>query len=189
MGIQHKMLKVLNRYHGDNDFHTNPQIPAEIEHYARAALDIPDDEYVMALMRTSFSKFVRGLVIGRDGIYWLNGPEVKTDVNRLTWRELSERKAGFKTSPTTLILGEDAVFNNKGSLNKPAIVMNVLDLVIEVYDSQEEDSDGFIFDPESESEIVRSIPDNKAELKAIIVAQNEDPDGFITGLFKKFFKK
>ena len=98
MDMLDEMLRILSLYNGENDVKANPEVPQEIEHYARAALEISDDEYVMATIRTSFTKFHRGLVIGREGIYWLNSVEVKTDVNRLTWREMSERKLQFRKS-------------------------------------------------------------------------------------------
>lgn len=166
MDMLDEVLRILSLYHGENDFNANPHVPSEIEHYARAALDIPDDEYLMATIRTSFTKFHRGLVIGRDGIYWLNSVEIKTDVNHLSWRELSERKRQFRTKAKTVILGDDTVFDNSGSINTPKSVINILDVLIERYETQEAVSDGFIFEGKHLDTLIRSIPQNKAELKA-----------------------
>ncbi|MEH6453979.1 MAG: hypothetical protein V7782_13170 [Psychromonas sp.] len=189
--MQDEMLEVLTLYHGVDDFEDNPYVPEKIEHYARASLDISDDEYIMATMRTSFGKFYRGLVIGRDGIYWLNGPLVETTVNQLTWRELSERKSQFKALPRTVSFGDGAVFDNKGSLNKTRLVINILDLLIDRYDTQEGDSDGFVFDPKKSDALVRSIPADKVALKAENIDHSAtiSTGDFIINTLKKLFGK
>lgn len=190
MDMQDEMLGVLTLYHGENDFDVNPYIPSKIEHYARASLDIADDEYIMATMRTSFGKFHRGLVIGNKGIYWLNSPLVETNVNHLTWRELSERKSQFRSHPRSVSFGDGAVFDNKGSLNKSSFVLNILDLLIIRYEKQEVESDGFVFDPTKVHTLGRSIPNNKAELKADNVdhtAEMQSASYFFKSMFNKLF--
>ncbi|TEW55305.1 hypothetical protein E2R68_06005 [Psychromonas sp. RZ22] len=166
MIVLDEIVKILTFYHGENNFNMNPLVPREIEHYARAVLDIPDDEYVLAAMRTSFTKFHRGIVIGRDGIYWQNDIKVETSVNFLTWRQMSEQKSSFRARRTTVELGNGAVFDNTGSLNKTSVMINILDLLIDKYEEQETDRDGFVFDGLDLSELMRSVPENKAELKA-----------------------
>lgn len=166
MDMLDEMLRILSLYNGENDVKANPDVPQEIEHYARAALDIADDEYVMATIRTSFTKFHRGLVIGRDGIYWLNSVEVPTDVNRLSWREMSERKLQIRPKGKTVTLGEETVFDNAGSINPPKAIIHFLYVLTDLYESQEEDSDGFIFSKEHLHLLTRDIPRNKAALKA-----------------------
>jgi len=188
--MQDKMLGVLTLFHGENDFDVAPYVPTKIEHYARASLDIADDVYIMATMRTSFGKFYRGLVFANDGIHWLNGPLVETDVNHLSWRELSERKAGFKTTPRTVDFGNGTVFNNKGSLNKSSFILNIIDLLIARYEEQEAKSDGFVFDKDGTDRVVRAIPTNKAELKAENIDHSAKTESVsIGGLFKKLFAK
>lgn len=188
--MQDKMLGVLTLFHGENDFDVAPYVPTKIEHYARASLDISDDVYIMATMRTSFGKFYRGLVFANDGIHWLNGPLVETDVNHLTWRELSERKEHFKTTPRTVDFGNGTVFNNKGSLNKSSFILNIIDLLIARYEEQEAKSDGFVFDKNGTDRVVRAIPDNKAELKADNIDHSAKTESTsIGGLFKKLFNK
>ena len=184
--MQDKMLGVLTLFHGENDFDVAPYVPTKIEHYARASLDISDDVYIMATMRTSFGKFYRGLVFANDGIHWLNGPLVATDVNHLTWRELSERKADFKTTPLTVNFGNGTVFNNKGSLNKSSFILNIIDLLIVRYEEQEAEGDGFVFSPDGTDRVVRSIPTNKAELKADNVDHSATTEA---GPIAKFFQK
>ena len=184
--MQDKMLEVLTLFHGENDFDVAPYVPVKIEHYARASLDIADDVYIMATMRTSFGKFYRGLVFANDGIHWLNGPLVETDVNHLTWRELSERKADFKTHPKSVDFGNGTVFNNRGSLNKSSFILNIIDLLIERYEAQEAEGDGFIFDKNGTDRVVRQIPTNKAELKADNIDHSAPTE---IGPIAKFFKK
>lgn len=192
MDMQDEMLSVLTLYHGENDFDVSPYVPSVIEQYARASLDIADDDYVMATMRTSFGKFYRGLVFTRDGIYWLNSPMVKTTSNHLTWRELSARKSQFRSHPRSVTLGDGAVFDNKGSLNKSSFIINILDLLIARYEMQEVDSDGFVFDDEKTHTLLRSIPADKAQLKI----ENTDSTAemlsisyVISNLFKKLFTR
>lgn len=143
----------------------NPLVPKDVEHYARAVLDIPDDEYILAAMRTSFTQFHRGIVIGRDAIYWRNDHKVITSVNKLTWNELSQQKEQFRARRRTVELGNGAIFDNIGSLNKTSIIINLLDLLIDRYQSQNSPAEGFIFDEKEMVELVRSIPNNKEELK------------------------
>lgn len=166
MDMLDEMLRILSVYNGENDVKANPHVPQEIEHYARAALEISDDEYIMATIRNSFTKFHRGLVIGRDGIYWLNSVEIPTDVNRLTWREMSERKPQFRPKGKSVSLGGDTVFDNAGSINSPKAIINLLDVLVDHYDTQEEDSDGFVFGNLHLHLITRDIPRDKAQLKA-----------------------
>lgn len=187
--MQDKMLGILTLYHGD-DFDVTPYLKPEIEHYARASLDIPDDVYLMATMRTSFGKFYRGIVFASDGLYWLNGPLVETSVNHLSWRELSERKSEFSTTPRTIIFGGGAVFNNKGSLNKTSFILNIVDLLIARYEEQEIDADGFVFSPEGIDRATRSIPTNKAQLKAENIDHTAtDEPVSIASFIKKLFGK
>jgi len=190
--MQDQMLSVLTLYHGENDFDVSPYVPSNIEQYARASLDIADDDYVMATMRTSFGKFYRGLVFTRDGIYWLNSPTVKTTCNHLSWRELSERKSQFRSHPRSVSLGDGAVFDNKGSLNKSSLIINIIDLLIARYEMQEAGSDGFVFDDEKTHTLLRSIPADKAQLKL----ENTDSTAemltisyFFSNLFKKIFTR
>jgi len=188
--MQDKMLGVLTLFHGENDFDVAPYVPTKIEHYARASLDISDDVYIMATMRTSFGKFYRGLVFANDGIHWLNGPLVETNVNHLTWRELSARKADFKTTPRTVDFGQGAVFNNKGSLNKSSFVLNIIDLLIVRYEEQEAVSEGFVFNGHDIDRLVRAIPDNKAALKADNIDHSASTEsGSIVTFFKKLIGK
>ncbi|GLS92211.1 hypothetical protein GCM10007916_32810 [Psychromonas marina] len=192
MDMQDEMLGVLTLYHGENDFDVNPYIPSKIEHYARASLGISDDDYIMATMRTSFGKFHRGLVISRDGIYWLNSPLVETNVNHLSWRELSDRKSKFRSHPRSVSLGDGAVFDNKGSLNKSSFIINILDLLIVRYEAQEIESDGFVFDQTKVHTLGRSIPDDKETLKAENIdhtAPTADIGSFINNVVKKLFGK
>ena len=188
MIMQDEVQRILMFYHGDNNFNMSPHIPEDIEHYARAVLDISDDDYVVAAMRTSFTKFHKGLVYCCSGIYWRNGPKFETTVNHLTWRELSERKSNFKALPRTVDLGDGAVIDNTGSLNKTSTVINMIDLLIAKYEQQEIESDGLVFDS---SEIITfeiNIPANKAELKSenakVEAAQNYG-NSFFSDLFKK----
>lgn len=192
MDMQDEMLGVLTLYHGENDFDVSPYVPSDIEQYARASLDISDDDYVMATMRTSFGKFYRGLVFTREGIFWINSPQVKTTTNHLSWQELSERKTLFRSHPRSVTLGEGAVFDNKGSLNKSSFIINILDLLIARYEMQEVDSSGFVFDDEKTHTLLRSIPKDKAQLKI----ENTDSTAemltvsyFISNLFKKLFRR
>ncbi|MEI6897676.1 MAG: hypothetical protein V5786_09380 [Psychromonas sp.] len=190
--MQDEMLSVLTLFHGENDFNVNPYIPTKIEHYARASLDISDDDYLMATMRTSFGKFYRGLVITRNGIYWLNGPMVKTNINQLTWREMSERKNTFQSHSRIVNLGEGAVFDNKGSLNKTSLLLNIFDLLIIRYEAQETDSDGFVFSGKNIDRLVRSIPTDKETLKAENIdhtASTISTSDRIAHLFKKLLGK
>jgi len=188
MDMQDEMLGVLTLYHGENDFDVNPYIPSKIEHYARASLDISDDDYIMATMRTSFGKFYRGLVISRDGIHWINSPMVETTVNHLTWRQLSERKSQFRSHPRSVSLGDGAVFDNKGSLNKSSLIVNIIDLLIVRYEAQEIESDGFVFDPTKVHTLVRSIPSDKEWLKADNIdhtAEMHSASYFFKSMFNK----
>jgi len=185
-------MKVLTYYHGENNFNMNPLIPKDIEHYARAILDIPDDEYVLAAMRTSFTQFHRGIVIGRDAIYWRNDHKVETSVNKLTWNELSQQKSQFRARRRTVELGNGAVFDNIGSLNKTSIMINLLDLLIDRYQSQSTPSDGFIFDEAEIHELQKSIPNNKQELKKQCAESAADAEtvsffSIISSLLKKLF--
>jgi len=141
-----------------------PHVPEEIEHYARAALDIDDDDIVLATIRLSFTKFHRGFVITRNGLFWRNGPKVETTVNHLSWRELSLRKSNFRPKPKSIDLGNGDAIDNTGSMNKTSAVINFLDLLIDKYSEQKLDSDGFVFESSNE-ELTRNIPSNKAELK------------------------
>lgn len=194
MNMQDEVFKILTYYHGENNFNMNPLVPTEIEHYARAVLDIPDEEFVLAAMRTSFTKFHRGLVIGRDAIYWRNDHKIETTVNQLSWKELSERKSKFRSRRRVVELGEGAVFDNIGSLNKPSTIINLLDLLIDKYNTQESDSIGFEFSKQDIEKLVRSVPDNKSEIKAESAATAADAEtvsfvSIITSLFKKLTKK
>jgi len=187
-----EVMKVLTYYHGENNFNMNPLIPKDVEHYARAILDIPDDEYVLAAMRTSFTQFHRGIVIGRDAIYWRNDHKVATSVNKLTWNELSQQKSQFRARRRTVELGNGAVFDNIGSLNKTSIMINLLDLLIDRYQSQTTPSDGFIFDEAEINELQKSIPSNKQELKKQCAESAADAEtvsffSIISSLLKKLF--
>jgi len=192
MSTLDEVMKVLTYYHGENNFNMNPLIPKDIEHYARAILDIPDDEYVLAAMRTSFTQFHRGIVIGRDAIYWRNDHKVETSVNKLTWNELSQQKSQFRARRRTVELGNGAVFDNIGSLNKTSIMINLLDLLIDRYQSQSTPSDGFIFDEAEIHELQKSIPNNKQELKKQCAESAADAEtvsffSIISSLLKKLF--
>ncbi|MEG3756232.1 hypothetical protein [Psychromonas arctica] len=192
MSMLDEVMKVLTYYHGENNFNMNPLIPKDVEHYARAILDIPDDEYVLAAMRTSFTQFHRGIVIGRDAIYWRNDHKVATSVNKLTWNELSQQKSQFRARRRTVELGNGAVFDNIGSLNKTSIMINLLDLLIDRYQSQTTPSDGFIFDEAEIHELQKSIPSNKQELKKQCAESAADAEtvsffSIISSLLKKLF--
>jgi hypothetical protein len=187
-----EVMKVLTYYHGENNFNMNPLVPEDVEHYARAVLDIPDDEYILAAMRTSFTQFHRGIIIGKSAIYWRNDPKVETRVNKLTWRELSDQKTQFRARRRTVELGNGAVFDNIGSLNKTSILINLLDLIIDRYQSQSTASEGFIFDDQEMVELIRSIPSNKAQLKKESADSAADAEtvsfiSMINSLFKKLF--
>lgn len=190
MSMLDEVMKVLTYYHGENNFNMNPLIPKDVEHYARAILDIPDDEYVLAAMRTSFTQFHRGIVIGRDAIYWRNDHKIATSVNKLTWNELSQQKSQFRARRRTVELGDGAVFDNIGSLNKTSIMINLLDLLIDRYQSQSTPSDGFIFDEAEIHELQKSIPNNKQELKKQCAESAADAEtvsffSIISSLLKK----
>ena len=194
MNMVDEVLKALIFYHGENNFNVNPHVPTEIEHYARAVLEIPDDEYIIAAMRTSFTKFHRGIVFGLNGIYWRNGANIETDVTHLTWQQLSDRKKTFRALRTKVTLGENTVFDNTGSLNKTSIIINLLDLLLERYDDQEQKSSGFIFTEADVQDTAITIPPNKSELKA----ENEEAEGedkteslgvILTSIAKKIFLK
>ena len=190
MNMLDEVINILTYYHGENNFNMNPLVPREIEHYARAVLDIPDQEYVLAAMRTSFTQFHRGLVIGRDAIYWRNDHKIETTVNKLTWKELSEHKSQFRARRRVVELGDGAVFDNIGSLNKPSTIINLLDLLIDKYNSQETESDGFIFEENSLTNLIKTIPDNKEEIKAESTASSADAEtisfiSIVTSIFKK----
>jgi len=176
MNMLDDVLKALAFYHGENSFNMNPHVPVEIEHYARAVLDIPDEDYVLAAMRLSFTKFHKGLVFAQSGVYWRNAAEVPTEVNHLTWKELNERKKEIRVQRGHVSMGEGAVFDNSRSLNKPKVVINQIDLLLERYVKQAPGSDGFIFDKAQCDELlIRSIPQNKAALKEeTIQAELED---------------
>jgi hypothetical protein len=194
MNMQDEVFKILTYYHGENNFNMNPLVPKEVEHYARAVLDIPDEEFVLAAMRTSFTKFHRGLVIGRDAIYWRNDHKIETTVNQLTWKELSERKSKFRSRRRVVELGDGAVFDNIGSLNKPTTIINLLDLLIDKYDTQQSENIGFEFSKQDAEKLVRHIPDNKAEIKAESAATSADAEtisfiSIIVSLFKKLTNK
>ena len=192
MSMLDEVMKVLTYYHGENNFNMNPLVPEDVEHYARAVLDIPDDEYILAAMRTSFTQFHRGIIIGKSAIYWRNDPKVETRVNKLTWRELSDQKTQFRARRRTVELGNGAVFDNIGSLNKTSILINLLDLLIDRYQSQSTASEGFIFDDQEMVELIRSIPSNKAQLKKESADSAADAEtvsfiSMINSLFKKLF--
>ena len=192
MNMKDEVIRILTFYHGDTDFSMNPHVPEEIEHYARAALDIPDDDYVMATVRLSFTKFHRGFVICRNGLYWRNGPKVETNVNFLTWKELSERKPKFRPLPKSINLSDGAALDNTGSINKSSAVINILDLLIDKYDQQTIENDGFVFKAEDTIDLARSIPNNKAELKAEntqTAAEANDGNSILGGLFRKLIGK
>ena len=192
MNMQEEVIRILTFYHGDTNFHMTPHIPEEIEHYTRAALDISDDDYVLATIRLSFTKFHRGFVITRDGLFWRNGPKVETNTQHLTWRQLSERQTAFKSQPRTINLSEGAVLDNTGSLNKTTAVINFLDLLIDKYKQQEADSDGFVFDTSINEQLARSIPANKAVLKqenTESAAEANDGSNILFDWFKKLFSK
>jgi len=194
MNMLDEVTNILTYYHGENNFNMNPLVPREIEHYARAVLDIPDQEYVLAAMRTSFTQFHRGLVIGRDALYWRNDHKIETTVNKLTWKELSARKSQFRARRRVVELGDGAVFDNIGSLNKPSTIINLLDLLIDKYNSQETEGDGFIFDEQSLTRLVKMIPDNKQEIKEESAASSADAEtisffSIITSLCKKLIGK
>lgn len=174
MDMLDEVIGILTYYHGENGFQMNPLVSTEVEHYARVVLDIPDDEYVLLTLRTSFSMFHRGLVIGRDAIYWRNDKSIKTTVNTLTWKELSHRKSKFKANRRVLELGDGAVFDNIGSHNKISVIINVLDLLIDKYDQQQGDSTGFMFESEKGETLIRAIPENKAAIKAESDAAADD---------------
>lgn len=185
-----EVINILTYYHGENNFNMNPLVPQEIEHYARAVLDIPDQEYILAAMRTSFTQFHRGLIIGKDAIYWRNDHKILTTVNQLSWKELSQQRKDFRARRRIVELGNGAVFDNIGSLNKTSTIINILDLLIDKYDQQENDSNGFIFDEDSLSKLIKSIPDNKAAIKAESAdsASNAETISFasiISSMFKK----
>jgi len=191
MNMQDEVVRILTFYHGDNNFNMNPHVPEEIEYYARAALDIADDDIVVAAIRLSFTKFHRGLVITRDGLFWRNGPKVETNVNHLTWRELSLRKSNFRPKPKSIDLGDGTVIDNTGSINKSSAVINLLDLLIDKYDEQEIDNDGFVFE-NGNDQLVRNIPSNKAELKAENTKSAEEANNgssFIGDWLKSLFTK
>jgi len=188
MDMLQEVVRILTIYQGEVII-ANPNVPEEMEHYARAAMDIPDDEYVMAAMRTSFKKFHRGIIFGRDGIYWINGPAVKTDVNHLTWRALSERKKQIRSLYKKISLGGDSVFDNNGTNQGNTFLMRLLDLLIERYEEQETDKDGFIFEPEEPEILARSIPMNKAELKADNAASAAEAGIGLGAWMKGFFTK
>ena len=191
MNMQDEVVRILTFYHGDNNFNMNPHVPEEIEYYARAALDIADDDIVVAAIRLSFTKFHRGLVITRDGLFWRNGPKVETNVNHLTWRELSLRKSNFRPKPKSIDLGDGTVIDNTGSINKSSAVINLLDLLIDKYDEQEIDNDGFVFE-NGNDQLARNIPPNKAELKAENTKSAEEANNgssFIGDWLKSLFTK
>jgi len=185
-----EVISILTYYHGENNFNMNPLVPEDVEHYARAVLDIPDDEYILASMRTSFTKFHRGLIIGQNAIYWKNDRKIETTVNTLTWKELSELKGQFKTTSRTLILGNGAVFDNIGSLNKPSTLVNLLDLLIDKYNTQEGNAIGFVFDSQVESKFTKSIPMNKKQMKEETeeASDNAETISFLT-IVKNIFAK
>ncbi len=190
MNMLDEVMNILTYYHGENNFNMNPLVPPEIEHYARAVLDIPDREYILAAMRTSFTQFHRGLIIGKDAIYWRNDHKILTTVNQLSWKELSQQRAEFRARRRTVELGNGAVFDNIGSLNKTSTIINILDLLIDKYDQQDNDSDGFIFDDQSLATLLQSIPVNKAAIKAETEesASNAETVSFasiISSIFKK----
>ena len=190
MNMLDDVINILTYYHGENNFNMNPLVPQEIEHYARAVLDIPDQEYILAAMRTSFTQFHRGLIIGKDAIYWRNDHKILTTVNQLSWEELSQQRKDFRARRRIVELGNGAVFDNIGSLNKTSTIINILDLLIDKYDQQENDSNGFIFDEDSLSKLIKSIPDNKAAIKAESAdsASNAETISFasiISSMFKK----
>ncbi|WP_299662218.1 hypothetical protein [uncultured Psychromonas sp.] len=190
MNMLDEVINILTYYHGENNFNMNPLVPQEIEHYARAVLDISDQEYILAAMRTSFTQFHRGLIIGKDAIYWRNDHKILTTVNQLSWKELSQQRKDFRARRRIVELGNGAVFDNIGSLNKTSTIINILDLLIDKYDQQENDSNGFIFDEDSLSKLIKSIPDNKAAIKAESAdsASNAETISFasiISNMFKK----
>ena len=191
MNMQDEVIRILTFYHGDNNFNMNPHVPEDIEHYARAALDIADDDIVVAAIRLSFTKFHRGLVITRDGLFWRNGPKIETTVNHLTWRELSLRKSNFRPHPKSIDLGDGDAIDNTGSINKSSAVINLLDLLIDKYSEQEAESDGFIFEG-GKDELSRNIPNNKAELKienTQSAAEANDGSSFLGDWFKNLLSK
>jgi len=191
MNMQEEVIRILTFYHGDNNFHMTPHIPEEIEHYARAALDISDDDYVLATIRLSFTQFHRGFVITRDGLFWRNGPNVETNTQHLTWHELSLRQTEFKSKPRTISLSEGAVLDNTGSLNKTTAVINFLDLLIDKYKQQTIESDGFVFDHTSNEALPRAIPNNKAVLKqdnTDSAAEANDGSNILFDWLKKRFR-
>ena len=188
MDMLQEVVRILTIYQGEVII-ANPNVPQEIEHYARAAMDIPDEEYVMAAMRTSFKKFHRGLIFGRDGIYWMNGPNVPTDVNHLTWRELSERKKQIRSLFKKISLGGDTVFDNTGTTQGNTFLMRLLDLLIERYEQQETTEDGFIFNAEATEILTKSIPVNKADLKADNAASAAEAGISLGAWFKGLFTK
>lgn len=190
MNMLDEVFKILTYYHGENNFNMNPLVSPDIEHYARAVLDIPDQEYILAAMRTSFTQFHRGIVIGRDGIYWRNDHKIETTVNQLSWKELSSRKTQFRAHRRTVTLGDGAVFDNIGSLNKTSTIINLLDLLIDKYDSQNTDSIGFEFSQQELDKLARTIPENKAVIKAESAASAADAETmtFFT-IIKSMLKK
>jgi hypothetical protein len=165
MDMLDEVLRILTLYDEQNFFAT-PRVPRDMEHYARAALDIPDDEYVLAMMRHSFKKFHRGIIFGRDGIYWMNGVNVETSCNHLTWKQMSAQKAQFRALSNKVVLGEGAVFDNSGSITSGRTIINLFDVLIERYEQQATERDGFIFDETQAQALNRTIPLNKEELKA-----------------------
>ena len=113
-------------------------------------------------------------------------------MNKLTWRELSDQKTQFRARRRTVELGNGAVFDNIGSLNKTSILINLLDLLIDRYQSQLTASEGFIFDDQEMVELIRSIPSNKAQLKKESADSAADAEtvsfiSMINSLFKKLF--
>lgn len=193
MDMLDEVLRIMALYHGDNNFYMNKHVPNEIEHNARATLEIPDDDYILGALRVSFKKFHRGIIISQQGIYWLNGSNVPTSVNRMSWRELSERKAGFKAKIKAVTLGDGAVIDCIGSMYKPKAVINLLDVLIERFESQQvEGNDGFVFEGSDIDGLARSIPLDKERLREQNLKEiNEsfNPFEVISDLFKKMLGK
>jgi len=190
MDMLDDMLRILTIYQVD-DFCANPNVPEEIEHYARAALAIPDDEYIMGAMRLSYTKFCRGLVLGRDGIYWLNSSVVPTDVNQLSWRELSERKKTVRSLYKKISFGGQSELETTGAANGNKFIINLIDLLIASYEKQEKGHDGFVFDASKVYMLTVATPANKEELKAENEksAENISAFGFIASLLRKMVGK
>lgn len=195
MNMLDELLNMLSYYNAENGFIMNPEVPREEEHYARAALDIPDESYVIMSIRTSFTKFHKGMVICDDGLYWRNSHKVETDVTHLSWKEMSERKEQFNGHRAIINFGGDTNYDHSGSLNKARDMINFLDLIIDLYRKQDGEEIGFKFHENDAKEkgLIRDIPYNKAELKRLTEEAEVDIaqisfSNVLSDIVKKIFK-